>query len=106
MRLSKEIAVSVAKELNEKDKLVKDIKLLVEDTVNLSKIISQQDKSIALYKTSEKAYKSIIEDNKKIQSNYQEIIDKENKKLRWSKTKTTISQILLLGLGVFTITKL
>lgn len=104
--LSKDIAIKVAKELNEKDKLVKDIELLKVDTSTLLRVISRLDKDIELYKKKDLVYESILVDQKKLQDNYEQTIKIKDKKLSWSKTKTTISQILLVSLGIFTIIKL
>lgn len=106
VRIPKNIADSIARELNEKDRLVTQNYLLKKDTSTLGKIVVLQKKDLSLFKQKEEAYISIGADYKKTIANYDVVIASQEKKLKNSKLKTTISQILLVALGVFTITKL
>ena len=79
----------------------KDSILLNKDSIIIKKdgIISLKDSQLADYIFITGQKDNIINDQKVV-------IKKEMNRLRWTKLKTTISQISLLALGVFTILKL
>ena len=97
VRITKPIAIFIAKELVEKDALKKENILLKEDTSTLRLEIGQYKKDSTLNVKKESIFKSIQEDNNKIISNYQESTKTLSKQLTWSKTKTTVAEVLLLA---------
>ena len=103
---SKGIAILITKDLVRKDYLEEKVLLLEKDTATLSQIFTKYATALALSNKKEVAYKSVIVDKDLLIHNYNEYILKQDRKLDWSKKKTTISQIALLVLGIFTITKL
>lgn len=106
VRITKDVAICIAQKLNERDKLIKDVDLLRKDTNTLVKVVSDQAYDIKIYKLKEQEYIEIISDKDKIDQNSQAIIRKQKKKLEWTKVKSTVSQFLLLGLAIFTISRL
>jgi hypothetical protein len=76
------------------------------DTSLLLKQISAYKKDSALNSIKQEAHLSLIGSYNKSLINCEEYAMKQNKKLRNSKTKTTISQIFLLAVSIFAISKL
>lgn len=104
--ISKATAIKIIKELDRKDFLEENIVLLKDDTTILHQMVATYQANELINKKKEIAYLGVIDNYKKIDANYTKYALSLDKKLKWSRTKTTISQILLLGLGVFTISKL
>ena len=104
--LKKGTAVLIAKDLVRKDFLEKENILLKGDTTTLKSIITVYKQDSSIFVKKEAIYKSIGKDYLVTVMNYNNYVTKIEKKLKWSRFKTTISQIALLILGVFTITKL
>ena len=104
--VNKDVAIFITKELVRKDYLESKVVLLQKDTAALSQIVNLHSKNLDLANKKELAYKSIVANYQLTIKNYDDYVAKENKKLKWSKTKTTISQLALLALAILTIIKL
>ncbi len=104
--INKGLAILITKDLIKKDYLDDKVSLLEKDTANLSKQIIKYIQQLDRADKKEVAYKDIIANKDLIIRNYNDYIVKQDKKLAWSKTKTTLSQLTLLVLGIFVITKL
>lgn len=103
VKIQKEVALSIAKELVQKDALVKENILLKEDTSILRNEINQYKRDSVLFYNKELVFKSIQNDNEKIKQNYQLATDKLNKQLKISKAKTTSAELILLASVIYII---
>ena len=106
IKLPKEVSVSTARELSEKDALVQENTLLKVDTTILSAEITQYKVKDATWTGKEKAYQSLMKLNADEAALYQKEIKKLNHKVSWTKTKSTLKDIGLVGLAIFTAIKL
>lgn len=104
--VNKDVAIFITKELVRKDYLESKVVLLQKDTAALSQIVNLHSKNLDIANKKELAYKSIVANYQLTIKNYDDYVAKENKKLKWSKTKTTISQLALVALAILTIIKL
>lgn len=99
-------ARSIVKDLQVGD--VNKIEILKKDTIIKKKdsIIILKDSIISLKSSQLSDYLFITGQKDNIIGDQKTIIKKEQTKLKWSKFKTTFSQLGLLALAVFTILKL
>lgn len=104
--ISKDVAIKITKDLVRKDYLEQKTLLLEKDTALLSQLVSVYAKDSALAKNKETAYKAVISDYKRALDNSDLYASQLYKDVRKAKTKTTISQIALIALTIFTIIKL
>jgi len=104
--VTKSTAISITKDLLKKDILEEENAYLKADTSLLLKQIAAYKKDSALNSIKQEAHLSLIGSYNKSLINCEEYAMKQNKKLRNSKTKTTISQIFLLAVSIFAISKL
>ena len=94
--IPKAIAIKVAKELNEKDKLSEENNLLKKDTSYLLQIVDKYKKDSALLEVRNNIHISIINDYKAKEALYVQTIADKNKEIKKSKFRTTLSQITLI----------
>ena len=104
--IPKSVAIKIIKDLDRKDYLEEKVILLQEDTTTLHQMVATYQANELINSKKEIAYKGAIDNYKQISTNYNQYIIKQDKKLKWSKFKTTFSQVALLSLGIFTISKL
>lgn len=104
--ISKAVAINVTKELVRKDYLEQKTLLLEKDTALLSQLVATHIKNATIATNKEIAYKSVIVNYKRSLVNTELYISQLDKDVRKAKTKTTISQIALIALTIFTIIKL
>lgn len=104
--ISKAVAINVTKELVRKDYLEQKTLLLEKDTALLSQLVATHIKNATIATNKEIAYKSVIVNYKRSLANTELYISQLDKDVRKAKTKTTISQIALIALTIFTIIKL
>lgn len=102
----KSTAILITKDLLKKDILEEENAYLKADTSLLLKQIAAYKKDSVFNHIRNEAQLSIIGSYNKTLMNCEEYAMKQNKRLRTSKTKTTISQILLIAVSVFAISKL
>lgn len=104
--INKVVALKITKDLVRKDYLESKTLLLEKDTALLSGLVKQYVKDSTIAGNKEIAYKSVISDYKRSLANTEDYAKQLEKNVRKSKTKTTISQIALIALTIFTIIKL
>lgn len=101
----KSTAILITKDLLKKDILEEENAYLKADTSLLLKQIAAYKKDSVFNHIRNEAQLSIISSYNKSLMNCEEYAMKQNKKLRRSKTKTTISQIFLIAASLFAISK-
>lgn len=104
--INKAVAIKITKDLVKKDYLEQKTLLLEKDTALLSQLVKQYVKDSALAKIKETAYKSVIVNYKKSLVNSELYSLQLQKDVKKAKIKTTVSQIALIALTIFTIIKL
>lgn len=104
--INKAVAIKITKDLVRKDYLENKTVLLEKDTAVLSQLVKRYIKDSTISGMKEVAYKAVISDYKKSLFNAEDYSRQLEKDVRKSKTKTTISQIALIALTIFTIIKL
>ena len=104
--INKAVAIKITKDLVRKDYLESKTLLLEKDTALLSGLVKQYIKDSTIAGNKEIAYKAVISDYKRSLTNTENYARQLEKNVRKSKTKTTISQIALIALTIFTIIKL
>jgi hypothetical protein len=104
--IPKATAILITKDLLKKDILEQEVAYLKADTSLLLKQIGAYKKDSVLNSIKQQANLSLIGSYNKSLMNCEEYAMKQNRKLRNSKTKTTISQILLIAVSIFAISKL
>lgn len=104
--ISKDIAIKITKDLVKKDYLEQKTLLLEKDTALLSQLVATYIKNSVIATNKEIAYKAVIVDYKRSLANSDLYASQLYKDVRRAKTKTTISQIALIALTIFTIIKL
>lgn len=102
----KSTGILITKDLLKKDILEEENAYLKADTSLLLNQINSYKRDSAINYTKQQAQISLIASYNKSLMNCEEYAMKQNKKLKISKAKTTISQILLLAVSVFAISKL
>ena len=104
--ISKDVAIKITKDLVKKDYLEQKTLLLEKDTALLSQLVATYIKNSVIATNKEIAYKAVIVDYKRSLANSDLYASQLYKDVRRAKTKTTISQIALIALTIFTIIKL
>jgi hypothetical protein len=104
--INKSVALKITKDLVRKDYLESKTLLLEKDTALLSQLVATHIKNATIATNKEIAYKSVISDYKRSLANTEDYAKQLEKNVRKSKAKTTISQIALIALTIFTIIKL
>jgi hypothetical protein len=104
--ISKDVAIKITKDLVKKDYLEQKTLLLEKDTALLSQLVATHIKNATIATNKEIAYKAVIVNYKRSLANTELYISQLDKDVRKAKTKTTISQIALIALTIFTIVKL
>lgn len=104
--ISKGLAIEITKDLVKKDYLEQKVVLLEKDTAVLSQIFAKYVTELAIANKKEEAYKSIIADDKKIMSNFNNYILKQDRELKITKAKSITAQIFLLVSTIFIIVKI
>lgn len=102
----KNVAILITKDLLKKDILEEEVAYLKQDTTLLLKSIQAYKKDSALQKLKEQAQLSVITSLNKTIVNCEEYAMKQQRKLKVSKAKTTISQLALLVTSVLLISRL
>lgn len=104
--ISKDVAIKITKDLVKKDYLEQKTLLLEKDTALLSQLVATYIKNSVIATNKEIAYKAVIVNYKRSLANSDLYASQLYKDVRRAKTKTTISQIALIALTIFTIIKL
>ena len=104
--VQKQTAIQITKDLLKKDILEEEVAYLKKDTALLLKQIEVYKKDSVISDKKEKAHLSIISSYNKSLINCEQYAINQHKQLKKSKAKSTISQILLIAVSVFTISKL
>lgn len=104
--VTKNVALSITKDLLKKDILLEQVEYLKKDSSLQSQIIKTYQKDSATFNIKEKAYIEAIGMYKKSLLNCEEYGRKKNKELQKTKIKSTGSQIFLLILSIFVVSKL
>jgi len=102
----KNVAILITKDLLKKDILEEEVAYLKQDTTLLLKSIQAYKKDSALQRLKEQAQLSVIASLNKTIVNCEEYAMKQQRKLKVSKAKTTISQLALLVTSVLLISRL
>jgi hypothetical protein len=103
--ITKWMAIDITKDLVKKDYLEQKVVLLEKDTAVLSQISAKYVTQLAFASKKEEAYKSIIDNDKKIMGNFNDYITKQDRALKITKAKSTTAQIFLLIASIFIIIK-
>ena len=103
--ITKGMAIDITKDLVKKDYLEQKVILLEKDTAVLSQMFAKYVTELTLANKKEEAYKSIIADDKKMMSNFNNYILKQDRELKITKAKSTTAQIFLLVASIFIIIK-
>ena len=106
MSVPKNVAILITKDLLKKDILEEEVAYLKQDTTLLLKSIQAYKKDSALQRLKEQAQLSVIASLNKTIVNCEEYAMKQQRKLKVSKAKTTISQLALLVTSVLLISRL
>lgn len=104
--IPKGLAIEITKDLIKKDYLEQKVVLLEKDTAVLSQMFAKYTTELAIANKKEEAYKSIIADNNKILSNFNNYIVNQDRELKITKAKSVTAQIFLLVTTIFIIVKL
>jgi hypothetical protein len=104
--VGKQTAIQITKDLLKKDILEEEVAYLKKDTALLLKQIEVYKKDSAIFNNKEQAHLSIISSYNKSLINCEQYAINQHKQLKKSKAKTTLSQILLIAVSIFTISKL
>ena len=104
--ITKDVALKITKDLVKKDYLEQKTLLLEKDTALLSQLVATHIKNSVIATNKEIAYKAVIVDYKKSLANSELYSLQLQKDVRKAKLKTTVSQIALISLTIFTIIKL
>jgi len=103
--ISKGLAIEITKDLVKKDYLEQKVILLEKDTAVLSQMFAKYVTELSMAKKKEEAYRGIIDNDKKIMSNFNDYILKQDRALKTTKVKSITSQIFLLAAFIFIIVK-
>lgn len=103
--ITKGMAIEITKDLIKKDYLEQKVVLLEKDTTVLSQISAKYLTQLSLANQKEDVYKSIISDDKKIISNFNDYLFKQDRELKITKAKSITAQIFLLVSTIFIIIK-
>jgi hypothetical protein len=104
--ITKDVALKITKDLVKKDYLEQKTLLLEKDTALLSQLVATHIKNATIATNKEIAYKAVIVDYKKTLVNNELYSLQLQKDVKKAKIKTTVSQIALVALTIFTIIKL
>lgn len=102
--VTKNVALSITKDLLKKDILIEEVDYLRKDSSLQSQIIKTYQKDSATFNIKEKAYVDAIGMYKRSLLNCEEYGRKKNKELQRTKIKSTGSQLFLLLMVIFVAT--
>lgn len=103
--ITKDVALKITKDLVKKDYLEQKTLLLEKDTALLSQLVATHIKNAIIATNKEIAYKAVIVDYKRTLVNSELHSLQLQKDVKKAKIKTTVSQVALVVLTIFTIIK-